>query len=82
MQNASMTGASPPYATRGSVASATDDTSGIATCTGALAMQSEVAGQLGATSLGSAFSVLCQLSAFSEGSFWTIENASSVGDLG
>ena len=77
-----MIGASFVAATRGSGATATGDTSGIATCTGALAMQSEVVGQLGATSLGSAFSVLLQLSAFSEGSFCTIENASSVGNLG
>ena len=73
MQNASMIGTSPPHATRGTIASTTGDTNGIATCTGALAMQGGVAGQLGATSLGSAFS---------EGSFCTIEDAGSVGDFG
>lgn len=73
MQNVSMIGMSPPHATRGIVASTTGDTNGIATCTSTLAMQDGVAGQLGTTSLGSAFS---------EGSFCTIEDAGSVGDFG
>ena len=61
MQHASMIGASLSHATRGCVTSATGDTSGIATCTGALAMQGGLVGQLGATSLGSAFSGSFQL---------------------
>ena len=55
MQNASMIGTSRSHVTRGCVASATGDTSGIATCTGALAMQGGVAGQPSDLRLGTTF---------------------------
>lgn len=45
MQNASIIGASPMAATRGSGATVTSDTCGIATCTSALAMHGGVPGQ-------------------------------------
>ena len=51
MQNASMIGTSRSHVTRGCVASA----SGIATCTGALAMQGGVAGQPSDLRLGTTF---------------------------
>ena len=51
MQSASMNSASLRHATRGCVASATGDSTGIATCNGALAMQGGVAGQTSALPL-------------------------------
>ncbi|RZC29643.1 hypothetical protein D0Y65_001290 [Glycine soja] len=55
MQSANMNSASLTHATRGCVASATGDTSGIATCNDALVMQSGVAGQTSALPLRVAF---------------------------
>jgi len=49
MQIASMNSATLRHATRGCVASATGDSSDVATCNGALAMQAGVTGQTSAS---------------------------------
>ena len=77
MQIASMNSATLRHATRGCVASATGDSSDVATCNGALAMQGGVAGQTSASLrvAGAAFAGLVKVQC-------SRENARAFGDLG